>query len=591
MLKQFWAIVLCLLVALFLVSGVRATPEEAVDVFLCADESLTESARLNAFVIGTTDEHIASLLRTSEGLTTRLYGSTVALQGAIEEHQVLVWTCSAAEAQEYPGRIYSLTLDSSLIPEVAVGYVSGNGTLTLRPEELELISGLGALRIGLPMDSEPVIFREQDGQPYGLDADIVSILAKRLGAEFVWEDCGSWSACVDALQAGDIDGLTFFTPTPQRMEFSVFTIPYWDVPWALAGGEQLPRVRQFADLEGLRVAVVESYSVVEELQENPRIELILVERPEHAFRAILEGDADVYMDSLPLLLGRVREQHLSHLRLSVLYDERGDHVSVGLRRDLDALVPLLDRAILSITAEDRRTISQRWFDPRYEQGLARETVRKWAALTVFAVLILTAIMVLWLQHLRREIARRRVREKEARFRALHDELTELPNRANIQEQIELALLSHSTAGTKFALMFVDLDGFKAVNDERGHEAGDELLFAVAQRLKRATRKTDLVARFGGDEFVILVRDVESPEQAQRIGEKFLTRVAQPYTISTSEGSFTAKIGASIGVALFPDHGVTQDDLLRAADDAMYEVKEAGKHGVFLARPEQPRTAE
>ncbi|WP_194756928.1 diguanylate cyclase domain-containing protein [Aliidiomarina indica] len=554
-------------------------------LYVCSDDAIRNiNAPLAAWVIGTEIAAEFEAISRLPNLSVRLFSDEDKLHEAIESRELMAWVCDASVAQRHIGPVFELEIDLArpLNAGPRVGFYSRDGTLTLRSDEADLLDQMEPLIIGLPADSSPVIYRNQQGQVSGLDADVMDKLARRLGLPYRWQECGSWTECVDALQQGSIDSLTFFTPTQARMQFSTFTVPYWDVPWAVVGTESMRRVRSFGDLVGLRVAVVESYSIVDELEQINQMDLITVGSAEEAFSALLDGDVDLYLDSLPLLIGRTREQHLSHLRLSVLREEEGDAVSIGVRRELGALIPLLDRAILSMSDVDKATISQRWFDPQYERGIAPEQLRKWGGVALLGIIFIGAGAALWLQHMRKEVHRRRLREQEARYRALHDELTQLPNRASIQESIRSALVTHKNLEQKFALMFIDLDGFKRVNDEEGHDVGDELLIAVSQRLQRVIRKSDVVARYGGDEFVILLSNIENPEQAKQVGEKILRRIAEPYKLTGTGGALDAKIGASIGIAVFPEHGDTLDDLIKAADDAMYDVKELGKHGVSLA---------
>jgi diguanylate cyclase (GGDEF)-like protein len=160
--------------------------------------------------------------------------------------------------------------------------------------------------------------------------------------------------------------------------------------------------------------------------------------------------------------------------------------------------------------------------------------------------------------------------------ALHDPLTGLANRAALYARLEQALDGSRVHGRPVALLMIDLDGFKAVNDRLGHEAGDRLLIAVAERLVRTARFNDLVARLGGDEFVLLVESLDSRGQAQQLADAALAAVASPFSL----GGEIAQIGASIGIA--SDVGGDGDALLRRADRAMYAAKAAGRGSVRWA---------
>ncbi len=130
-------------------------------------------------------------------------------------------------------------------------------------------------------------------------------------------------------------------------------------------------------------------------------------------------------------------------------------------------------------------------------------------------------------------------------------------------------------------MVVDLDHFKEINDQLGHEIGDQVLQAVAQRMLHASRPYDTVARYGGDEFVVLLRDVTRPEHALSAGQSLLQAIRAP--IATDAGEQT--IACSIGIALYPAHGETFEALLTAADQAMYRVKQSGRNDVALSDAE------
>jgi diguanylate cyclase (GGDEF)-like protein len=187
-----------------------------------------------------------------------------------------------------------------------------------------------------------------------------------------------------------------------------------------------------------------------------------------------------------------------------------------------------------------------------------------------------------------EITERKRAEQEVRHRATHDTLTELPNRALFMDRVEQALTRADRSRSHVALLYLDIDGFKPVNDTLGHHAGDVLLQQIAQRLQGAIRKSDTVARLGGDEFAVVMEGaVEGPQTARQLAEKLLQVLAAPYALDLGQPQPAAvNIGSSIGVALFPDHcrGSTdrREALIRAADAAMYSAKQSGRNRVVLA---------
>ncbi|MGX6603576.1 diguanylate cyclase domain-containing protein [Micromonosporaceae bacterium Da 78-11] len=152
--------------------------------------------------------------------------------------------------------------------------------------------------------------------------------------------------------------------------------------------------------------------------------------------------------------------------------------------------------------------------------------------------------------------------------AFHDSLTGLPNRSHLLDRAEEAVEVAGATGTRVALMMLDLNGFKQVNDTAGHHAGDQLLERVAQRLLAAVRDDDVVARLGGDEFAILLTRDPDAEAAMAVAQRICDRLREPFQIDGKQ----VTIGGSVGVALFPDDAAEFDELMRGADEAMYEAK-------------------
>ncbi|OZB36578.1 MAG: hypothetical protein B7X35_06430 [Halothiobacillus sp. 14-56-357] len=157
--------------------------------------------------------------------------------------------------------------------------------------------------------------------------------------------------------------------------------------------------------------------------------------------------------------------------------------------------------------------------------------------------------------------------------AHYDTLTQLPNRALFFDRLRMALIKSKRNKTALALFYMDLDGFKQVNDSLGHRAGDLLLIAVADRLTQTVRASDTVARLGRDEFTVILPDLRRPEDAVKVAENIIQSIGQPFKIQGRE----VEIGISIGIAQCPEKRLTEDELIQLADQAMYEAKQAGKN--------------
>ncbi|HUJ13145.1 MAG TPA: EAL domain-containing protein [Thermoanaerobaculia bacterium] len=180
-----------------------------------------------------------------------------------------------------------------------------------------------------------------------------------------------------------------------------------------------------------------------------------------------------------------------------------------------------------------------------------------------------------------DISDRKRAEEQIEFHAYHDVLTRLPNRKLFTDRLTQNLTHARRSGKPLAVMFVDLDHFKTINDTLGHTAGDELLLEMARRLRSCVREEDTVARLGGDEFTIILSELRHPEDAITVAEKIIAAVQKPLTV----GEMSIEVSASIGIALYPVDGNDPESLLRNADSAMYRAKESGRNTYQLCTDE------
>ena len=179
-----------------------------------------------------------------------------------------------------------------------------------------------------------------------------------------------------------------------------------------------------------------------------------------------------------------------------------------------------------------------------------------------------------------DITEYKLTEERIQRIAHHDTLTGLPNRALFNDRLDQAIRVAKRDSRQFALLFLDLDKFKRVNDTLGHNAGDELLQAVAARIQHQVRESDTVARIGGDEFTVILRNITRRENAEIVARKIIAAVAMPFQLGSQKQS--VDIGTSIGIAVYPSDAQDADALIDAADAAMYSAKQTGSSSRFCA---------
>ncbi|HEX7027328.1 MAG TPA: diguanylate cyclase, partial [Gammaproteobacteria bacterium] len=184
----------------------------------------------------------------------------------------------------------------------------------------------------------------------------------------------------------------------------------------------------------------------------------------------------------------------------------------------------------------------------------------------------------------RDITERKEAEQRIEFLANHDSLTSLPNRRLMEDRLKQALARAVLNQEKLAVLFLDLDFFKSINDSMGHSTGDKLLQSVAERLTACVRSIDTVARLGGDEFVVILPDIKGLADAEAVAVKIQEAIAQPYSLDNNE----YHVSTSLGISLYPDHGDQDSILLRNADIAMYRAKDRGRncHQVFAPQEDE-----
>jgi diguanylate cyclase (GGDEF)-like protein len=220
--------------------------------------------------------------------------------------------------------------------------------------------------------------------------------------------------------------------------------------------------------------------------------------------------------------------------------------------------------------------------------LGTGTDQRWLALTIavpaVAVLSITTILLVYDFHLESHTRKHNQQLERANAQlehaATHDSLTGLPNRLLLADRLAQATAQSERYSRGFAVLVVDLDRFKSINDSLGHIAGDELLREVARRLSGLLRKADTLARLGGDEFVLVINEISGPRDAESVASKILARLAAPVVLSGIE----VHASASIGISVFPEDGIDADTLLQHADAAMYHAKKNGRNAFQFFAP-------
>jgi diguanylate cyclase (GGDEF)-like protein len=460
------------------------------------------------------------------------------------------------------------------LPSLNMGYFAKfRQHVSLTEVEQQWLTSQTELRVGVLANWAPMEFVDTDGQVRGVTADILQKLNQRLGANFVAVPYQEWSALEQAFKAGELDLVANMSELPERHQFANFSHNFWPLQWTLISHNSTQDINLLAELTGYKVAVLKDYQIVRYFRQHyPQVQLVFTDSLQQGIDLLKRGEVSFVVDTMVLSGRALRQSENSNLRLHLPADMPTYPTLFAVRKDAVELLNLLNKGLKTLTENDRTEILNRWFSIEIRQGVEREQVVTLVLQVIGIGGFLLLLVFFWNLSLRREISLRRAIEQKMRFMATHDDLTQLANRNLLKERLTQALHQHARHQEKLALLFLDLDGFKAVNDQFGHHVGDELLIKVAAVLQHCVRKSDTVARFGGDEFVILLTSLLDKDDAAIVAEKILLHLEQPILLSACQ----AKVGVSIGIALYPDDATDSGQMMQIADSLMYSAKQQGK---------------
>jgi diguanylate cyclase (GGDEF)-like protein len=450
--------------------------------------------------------------------------------------------------------------------------------ITLTEKERHWLSQHETVDVGMLKQWAPMEFVNDKNDLTGINPDILSLVAKRSGLSFNFIVFDNWNALYQALLEKRISLLASTSITEERKNDVLFTQPYWNMPWVIIHQRKLGIQLDLSDFYGKKLAVIKGYSLASRIRrEHPLISLQLVDDHEHALLAVQQGSVDGFIVSIASASELIKRESLVTLMMSVVEELEVEQSHIAIRKDWNNLRSIIDKTLLTITESEKQKIYDRWFGVNIKTGLNKDVVLRVSAQIGAAILLILIVIVVWNRRLYREIKTRKQLEEKMKHMATHDELTGLANRVLLKDRLSNAINFHKRQKLEIAILFIDLDGFKTVNDSHGHDVGDELLQQVAKTLESCVRQSDTVVRFGGDEFVLLLTGLHHKNEAAFIADKVLKLMQQPFQLSAD----TVYIGCSIGIAMYPDDGTSDNDLIKVADTLMYQVKANGKnHYIF-----------
>ncbi|MEL7450934.1 MAG: EAL domain-containing protein, partial [Pseudomonadota bacterium] len=416
----------------------------------------------------------------------------------------------------------------------------------------------------------------------GITAEYMSVLSDTLKVTVTPLVASTWSEIRDYALTGRCDLIPHAVTTDTAEPLLSFSQPYSTEKLSLATRIDEQFFIRLDDLAGQRIGFVEGYANIAALQDAfLDIRFVVVDDVEQGLDAVASGDLFGLLDHLPIVAHAIRRGHEGELKISGEFDALSRDVRFATASGEPLLAGIVDKALAGISDAQRQTIQRKWLAVTIH---SETDYRLFFRALIVAAVLLVIFAVRYVQvHKHREEVRAKnallaslneeleEQKRVAMKMAYHDQLTGLPNRAKLLPDLDHSIKLCNRTGNKVAVLFLDLDRFKYVNDSLGHDVGDELLKRAGAILAEQIRETDTLFRLGGDEFVIMLEAFVDSCSPSIVAQRIIDALTRPIKI----GEHTVNIGTSIGIAVSPDDSVDLKKLLKYADSAMYSAKEAG----------------
>jgi len=506
---------------------------------------------------------------------------------------------------EYESKIYSLVSnkDKSLIKKINDGFdlISeqelveienrwiGNiedryfGTkkskFNLTTDEKEWLIEHPNMSVAIVEDWKPYEFVGENGEVSGISRDMFDLATRLTGQKYDFKVYPTWDELYQDFKDGKVDIVANITASDDRRAFAHFTTAYWRTPWSVITHKSVDNVASIKKFYGKRLAIIQGYQIIKDIHDkHPQIIIHVVKDFDEAQELLKAGLIDGILDLMSVSAQYIQDNSLYQFKIHVFDDLGSDNAHIGVKKSLNVQGRIMEKVVQAMSKEDIENILKRWNKVDVVAGIKSEVY--WRNISIFVGIasIIILVILIWNRRLKSEILLREKAEQKLRHLASHDPMTALPNRSLLIDRLKQAMSHHSRNNKNIAILFLDLDGFKEVNDTFGHDVGDELLIQISERLLSLSRNSDTVARFGGDEFVILATNLSDSSQSAKVAEKIIADLSDPFVLSRA----TVNVGVSIGIARYPQNGHDATVLIKSADDAMYAVKANGKNSYQFA---------
>lgn len=429
------------------------------------------------------------------------------------------------------------------------------------------------LSIGVIAEKPPYWFRDKKNNYQGIAVDYLGLLAKHLSLTPNLVSFATKEDAEKAFKNGEINAVFALEDEEALADTS---LPLTSFPYALVSSNK----RVLTDLSAINNGslLVAQQSKISEIISKTYPDLMQQALPsDKSLVSVFDRKStNAALVDLPYAVFAMSAATTDDYNITTLAELPMFSLTLMFYDESDeTLIQLMKNAAAHINQLEHNELRRQWLAVKHLSGIDA----RYVIFGVLVTIILMGFILYWNRKLQKEIALRMVAEERIRHLATHDSLTGLPNRVLFLDRLKNCLQLAKREQYKFAVLFIDLDGFKDVNDNYGHQAGDELLRIISRRISEALRESDTVARFGGDEFTVLLPKINDLSGVCFVAEKLLMQRNEPIIIDDN----TIEIGFSIGISIYPDCGETSEEIINHADNMMYDVKKSGKNAYQFFR--------
>jgi len=396
----------------------------------------------------------------------------------------------------------------------------------------------------------------EDGKFAGIGFDYWDIIRERLDIKNGCKIAESWTQVLNAIKNKTADMTIATQPTPERLEYASFSRPYVTYPIVIATKNDVGFIHNIDLLKDKTIAIGKGYAVAHILKEYyPTLKVMYVESIDEALDLVDKEKVYATIEILPVLAYKLNKDKFNNLKISgsIPHDFP---ISIMLRKDHAVLLPLINKAINSITKEEKNRINERWIMIHRTS----KVLSKYFYALLFSALFIFTFFSIWLLLLKKEIIQKSRTEKKLKKLVNIDSLTSIFNRYMLDMTLEKEIVLVERHHNPLSVIFFDIDGFKNINDKYGHKVGDSILKELSSLVSKSIRKSDVFGRWGGDEFLLVLLETKE-EDAVKFAEHLKNM------IETHKFKGHMYITCSFGVTSYKEDDTPQSMITRV--DALF----------------------